>query len=126
MSTLYKIKYQFQPYQNWYRFLGCCCSFFFSSSFCSKFLFFDVIDSLVLKTADFHTKKGVIEAVYVDFWLVCGFNHVRGFKHQPIVGGGAKPRQGWYTSTGGAIPRQRVYFFCVVSKNDCRPYCLLQ
>ena len=51
------------------------------SSFCSKFLCFDVIDCLVLKTAEFHTKTGVIEAIYVDFWLVRGFNHCRGFKH---------------------------------------------
>ena len=40
-----------------------------------------LIDSLVFKIAEFHTKKGVNEAIFVDFWLVRGFNHARGFKH---------------------------------------------
>ena len=53
--------------------------FISSFFFCSKFLCFDVIDCLVLKTAEFHTKKGVIEATLYRFWLV------RGFKHQPII-----------------------------------------
>ena len=29
---------------------------------------------MLLVTTEFHTKKGVIEAIYVDFWLVRGFN----------------------------------------------------
>ena len=78
----------------------------FFSIFLSSFFFFfllkiNCIDwSLVLKTAEFHTKKGVIEAIYVDFWLVRGFNHVRGFKHQPI----------WYYLETHSISTSTEYF----------------